>query len=62
MKDEKYKVMIKACKECGKEFEMRIPIRIHEATRPLRSRTSVVSSRMFGRPLDAWRWSKFWEQ
>ena len=22
MKDEKYKVMVKGCKECGKEFEM----------------------------------------
>lgn len=31
MKDEKYKVMVKACKECGTEFEMRIPIRIYDA-------------------------------
>jgi hypothetical protein len=29
--DEDYKVMIASCKECGKEFEMRIPIRIYEA-------------------------------
>jgi hypothetical protein len=28
--NEDYKVMIAACKECGKEFEMRIPIRIYE--------------------------------
>ena len=27
MKDEKYKVMVAACKECGTEFEMRIPNR-----------------------------------
>ena len=31
MNDENYKVMIAACNECGKEFEMRIPIRIYEA-------------------------------
>lgn len=31
MNDEKYKVMVTPCKECGKEFEMRIPIRIYEA-------------------------------
>jgi len=31
MNDEDYKVMIAACKECGKEFEMRIPIRIYKA-------------------------------
>ena len=29
--DEDYKVMIASYKECGKEFEMRIPIRIYEA-------------------------------
>jgi hypothetical protein len=28
--DEDYKVMIAPCKECGKEFEMRIPMRIYE--------------------------------
>ena len=31
MNDENYKVMVAPCKECGKEFEMRIPIRIYEA-------------------------------
>ena len=31
MNDEDYKVTSAACKECGKEFEMRIPIRIYEA-------------------------------
>lgn len=31
MDDENYKVMIASCKECGKEFEMRIPIKIYEA-------------------------------
>ena len=31
MNDENFKVMVAACKECGKEFEMRIPIRIYEA-------------------------------
>ena len=29
---ENYKVMIASCKECGKEFEMRIPMPIYEAT------------------------------
>jgi predicted ribosome-associated RNA-binding protein Tma20 len=28
--DEDYKVMIAACKECGKEFEVRIPLHIYE--------------------------------
>ena len=28
--DEDFKVMIAACKECGKEFEMRIPVPIYE--------------------------------
>jgi Fe2+ or Zn2+ uptake regulation protein len=31
MNEEDHKVMAAACKECGKEFEMRIPIRIYEA-------------------------------
>ena len=31
MNDEEYKVMVAACKECGKEFEMRIPLHIYEA-------------------------------
>ena len=31
MNDENYKVTVEPCKECGKEFEMRIPIRIYEA-------------------------------
>ena len=31
MNDENYKVMIAPCNECGKEFEMWIPIRIYEA-------------------------------
>lgn len=31
MDDAGYKSMVAACKECGKEFEMRIPIRIYEA-------------------------------
>jgi hypothetical protein len=31
MNDENYKVMIAPCRECGTEFEMRIPIRIYEA-------------------------------
>ena len=31
MNDEDYKVMVAACKECGKEFEMRIPLPIYEA-------------------------------
>lgn len=31
MNDEGYKVMVAPCKECGKESEMRIPIRIYEA-------------------------------
>ena len=31
MNAEDYKVMIASCKECGKEFEKRIPIRIYEA-------------------------------
>jgi hypothetical protein len=30
MNGENYKVNIAACKECGKEFEMRIPMRIYE--------------------------------
>ncbi|MBZ5694446.1 MAG: hypothetical protein LAN36_03695 [Acidobacteriia bacterium] len=30
MNDENYKVMVAACKECGKEFEMRIPMPIYE--------------------------------
>lgn len=30
MNDEDYKVMVAACKECGKEFEMRIPMPIYE--------------------------------
>jgi hypothetical protein len=32
MNDEDYKVMIAACKECGKEFGMRIPLPIYETT------------------------------
>ena len=28
--DENYKVMVAPCKECGKEFEMRIPMPIYE--------------------------------
>lgn len=31
MNDEDYKVMVAPCKECGKEFEMRIPIKIYKA-------------------------------
>ena len=30
MNDENCKVMVAPCKECGKEFEMRIPIRIYK--------------------------------
>ena len=29
--EENFKVIVAPCKECGKEFEMRIPIRIYEA-------------------------------
>ena len=31
MNDENYKVMVAAWTECGREFEMRIPIKIYEA-------------------------------
>jgi hypothetical protein len=31
MNAENLRVMVASCKECGKEFEMRIPIRIYEA-------------------------------
>jgi Fe2+ or Zn2+ uptake regulation protein len=30
MNEEDFKVMVAACKECGKEFEMRIPMPIYE--------------------------------
>ncbi len=51
--DEDYKVMIAACKECGKEFEMRIPLTIYEtmvAACEEDGETPIFTGRMPGLP------------